>query len=47
MAMAARAKGLEALAWLADVREDMDRAEAAAEEGLRLSEEARAGEGVA
>ena len=38
--VAARAKGLEALAWLADVREDMDRAEAAAEEGLRLSEEA-------
>jgi predicted ATPase len=37
---AARAKALEALAWLAGTREDMDRAEAAAEEGLRLSEEA-------
>ena len=37
---AARAKALEALAWLADVQYDMDRAEAAAEEGLRLSEEA-------
>ena len=45
--MAARAKGLEALAWLADVREDMDRAEAAAEEGLRLSEEAGIGGSLA
>jgi len=35
---AARAKALEALAWLADVQEDMERAEAAAKEGLRLSE---------
>ena len=45
--MAARAIGLEALAWLADVREDMDRAEAAAEEGLRLSEEAGIGGSLA
>ena len=45
--VAARAKGLEALAWLADVREDMDRAEAAAEEGLRLSEEAGIGGSLA
>jgi ATP/maltotriose-dependent transcriptional regulator MalT len=36
---AARAKALDALAWLADVQEDMERAEAAAKEGLRLSEE--------
>ena len=40
---AARAKALEALAWMADVREDMDEAEAAAEEGLRLSEVAGIG----
>src|SRR5215213_3038343 len=40
---AARARALDALAWLADVQDDMDRAEAAAEEGLRLSEEAGIG----
>jgi predicted ATPase/DNA-binding CsgD family transcriptional regulator len=43
----ARAKALEALAWLADVREDMDKVEAAAEEGLRLSEEAGIGGSLA
>jgi predicted ATPase/DNA-binding CsgD family transcriptional regulator len=45
--VAARAKALSALAWLADIQEDMDRAEAAAEEGLRLSEEAGIGGSLA
>ena len=44
---AARAKALEALAWLANAREDKDKAEAAAEEGLRLSEEAGIGGSLA
>jgi predicted ATPase/DNA-binding CsgD family transcriptional regulator len=43
----ARAKALEALAWLADVQDDMDKVEAAAEEGLRLSEEAGIGGSLA
>jgi predicted ATPase/DNA-binding CsgD family transcriptional regulator/Tfp pilus assembly protein PilF len=44
---ATRARALDALAWLADVQDDMDRAEAAAEEGLRLSEEADIGGSLA
>lgn len=35
-----RAKALDALAWVAANQEDVDRAEAAATEGLELSEEA-------
>jgi predicted ATPase/DNA-binding CsgD family transcriptional regulator len=38
--VAARVKALEALAWLAAWQRDVDRAEAAAEEGIRLSAEA-------
>jgi predicted ATPase/class 3 adenylate cyclase len=38
----ARAKALEGLSWLADVQGDLFRAEAAAEEGLRLSARAEA-----
>jgi non-specific serine/threonine protein kinase len=40
----ARAKALEGVGWLADRHGDLDRAEAAAEEGLKLSAEAELGE---
>jgi predicted ATPase/class 3 adenylate cyclase/Tfp pilus assembly protein PilF len=39
--VAARTKALEGLSWLADAQGDLDRAEAAAEEGLQLSTKAR------
>jgi predicted ATPase len=42
----ARARVLEGLAWLANQQGDLNRAEATAEEGLRLSEEAGLGEVV-
>src|SRR5918993_70569 len=38
--VAARTKALEGLSWLADAQGDLDRAEAAAEEGLQLSTKA-------
>ena len=44
--VAARVKALVTLGWLADWQEDMNRAEAAAEEGLRLSAHADVGGGV-
>jgi predicted ATPase/DNA-binding SARP family transcriptional activator/DNA-binding CsgD family transcriptional regulator len=40
----ARAKALEGVGWLADKQGDLDRAEAAAEEGLKLSAEAELSE---
>ena len=43
----ARAKVLEGLGWLANQQGDLDRAEATAEEGLKLSAEAGLGEVVA
>jgi predicted ATPase/class 3 adenylate cyclase len=43
----ARAKVLEGVGWLANQQGDLDRAEATAEEGLKLSAEARLGEVVA
>ena len=43
----ARAKALEGLAWLANQQGDLDRAEAIAEDGLRLSLEAKLGDVVA
>ena len=43
----ARAKALEGVGWLANQQGDLDRAEAAAEEGLKLSAEAGLGEVVA
>ena len=42
----ARAKALEGVGWLANLQGDLDRAEAAAEEGLKLSAEAGLGEMV-
>jgi tetratricopeptide (TPR) repeat protein len=46
-ASAARAKALEAVGWLADDQGDIDRAVAAAEEGLNLSAEAEIQSSVA
>jgi tetratricopeptide (TPR) repeat protein len=43
---AARAKGLDAVGWLAHEQGDIDRAAAAAEKGLQLSTEARVGNNV-
>jgi predicted ATPase/class 3 adenylate cyclase len=45
-APAARAKALEAVGWLADDQGDIDRAVAAAEEGLRISARAKIESGV-
>jgi hypothetical protein len=40
---AARAKALDGVGWLASEQRDIDRVQAAAEEGLKLSEEAGIG----